>query len=313
MPGKSGYGPDAWTDKKARVLLPAVLDGVERDTSSDDSGRIELTPEALDSDMLGPETLKDCFDPALPYYPAADCKPAATTLAIIKDTPAIMFHRVGRGRVCLLNLSKLFPLYREDLGGGPLYEIMSQLTAHCGRTTSREAGIELFVEQDAEQAQANKVRFVAYVCDESFAPVAGANVLLSVAGEILSMDQVERGYYAAVIENIRDQAIVAAAQAEINGVFLGERTIAVNLPPARGEMADVELDESFLRALAARLNGKYMHIDELDGNIARILEAPAQAGYSRRMTSIWPNWPLLLVLCVLLGLSWFLRRAVGLV
>jgi hypothetical protein len=190
---------------------------------------------------------------------------------------------------------------------------MSQLTAQCGRTTSREAGIELFVDRDAEQAQANKVRFVAYVCDESFAPVAGANVLLSVAGEILSMDQVERGYYVADMEDVRDQAVVATAQAESNGVFLGERTISVNLPPARGEMADVELDESFLRALATRLNGKYVHLDELDRNIARMLEAPAQTGYSRQMTSIWPNWPLLLILCVLLGISWFLRRAVGLV
>ena len=311
IPGKSGYGPDTWTDKKARALLPAALDGVEREISANNSGKIELTLDALDGGVLGPETLKDCFDPALPYYPLVDCKPASTTLAIIKDTPAIVLHRVGRGRVCLLNISKLFLLYREDLEGGPLYEIISQLTAHCARISSREAGIELFVERDTEQA--NKVRFVAYVCDDSFAPVAGANVLLSVADEVLSMDEVERGYYVAEMEDVRDRATVATAQAEINGVFLGERTVAVNLPPARGEMADVELDEGFLQTLAKRFDGKYLHVDEVDEDIARMFEAQTQTGHSRRMTSIWPNWPLLWALCVLLSVNWFLRRAVGLV
>ncbi len=311
IPGKNGYGPDAWTDKKARALLPAVLDGVEPAISSNNSGKIELTLDALDGGVLGPETLKDCFDPALPYYPAVDCKPASTTLAVIKDTPAIMSHRVGRGRVCLLNISKLFLLYREDLEGGPLYEIISQLTAHCARITSREAGIELFAERDTEQA--SKVRFAAYVCDDSFAPVAGANVLLSVADVVLSMDEAERGYYVAEMEGVSDQAIIATAQAETSGVFLGERTIAVNLPPARGEMADVELDDDFLQALAKRFDGKYLHVDEVDENIAQTFKAQTQAAQSRRMTSIWPNWPLLLVLCVLLSVVWFLRRAVGLV
>ena len=115
------------------------------------------------------------------------------------------------------------------------------------------------------------------------------------------------------IENIQDQAIIAKAQAEMNGVFLGEKTLAINLPPVKNEMSYTELDEEFLQSLAKKLNGKYYHVDEIDENITDLFEARTQIGSSRRMTSIWPSWPLLIVLCVLLSANWFLRRAIGLV
>jgi len=159
----------------------------------------------------------------------------------------------------------------------------------------------------------NKVKFDAYVYDKAFAPVTGANVLLSIGDEVLGMDQVARGHYAAEVENIKDQSIVATAQAEGNGTFLGEKTIAVNLPPTQTEMANVELDEKFLQALAKRLKGKYFYVGDIDGNVTQMFEVQTRVGSSTRMTSVWPTWPLLLVLCLLLSVSWFLRRAVGLV
>ena len=106
---------------------------------------------------------------------------------------------------------------------------------------------------------------------------------------------------------------MATAQAEADGVFLGERTIAVNLPPVRTEMTDTNLDQEFLRTLAKKVNGKYVHIDDVDENIAQMFEARAGVISSRRMTSIWPNWFLLAVLCALICLNWFLRRSIGLV
>jgi hypothetical protein len=180
-----------------------------------------------------------------------------------------------------------------------------------GRVTAREAGIELFAERAA--GQTDKVKFEAYVCDNSFAPVAGANVLLSIRDKVLSMNQVERGYYIAEVEEVHGQAIVATAQAELNGVFLGEKTVAVNLPPAKSEMTNVELDEKFLRELAGKLDGEYFYADDVGDNIEQMFEAQTRVGSSRRMTSVWPGWPLLFVLCFILGINWFIRRAIGLV
>ncbi len=311
LPGKADFGPAAWTHRKAKALVPVIFDPDEPTIWPSSPGDIELTFEGIDSKVVGPEALKDYDEQTLPYYRISNSKPASTTLISIKDTPVVSIHRVGRGRVCFLNVSKLFRWYREDLQGGLLYKIMAGLTAHLGKITSREAGIELFAERSAEQA--NKVRFEAYVCNNSFDPVGGANVLLSLGDKVVSMHHTGQGHYVAELENIKDQAIVATAQAEADGVFLGEKTIAANLPPAKSEMTNIELDEKFLQALAKKVNGKYFHADDVDENVAQLFEARAGAGSSRRMTSIWPNWLLLAILCILLSLSWFLRRSIGLV
>ena len=174
-----------------------------------------------------------------------------------------------------------------------------------------EAAVELFAERSTDQT--DRVKFDVYVRDAHFALVSGATVLLNVADTIFHMDQVGKGRYVAEVENIVDEAIIATAQAEADGAFLGERTIAVNLPPARSEMANVELDSEFLRALAKRLNGKYFDIDDISGEITEMFEATTRVSSLSRMASVWPRWALLLALCLILGFNWFVRRAVGLV
>jgi len=311
LPGKDESGPAAWMNRKAKALVPVILDADEATMKQYSSGKIELTLEGIDSKIISPEVLKEYDEPTSAYYQIVNTKPAATTLALVEDTPIISVHRVGRGRVCLLNASKLFLWYREDLQGGLLYKLMAGLTAYVGRITNLEAGVRLFAERPTDQT--NKVKFNAYVCDKSFVPVTGANVLLSIAEEVSSMNELGGGYYVTEIEDTKDRTIVATAQAEINGIFLGEKTIAVNLPPVQTEMANVELDEKFLRTLAERLNAEYLYADDIDENVTQTFEAQTRTYSSRRMTSIWPNWLLLLVLCTLLSVNWFLRRAIGLV
>ena len=311
LPGKDESGPAAWMNRKAKALVPVILNADEATMKQYSSGKIELTLEGIDSKIISPEVLKEYDEPTSAYYQIVNTKPAATTLALVEDTPIISLHRVGRGRVCLLNASKLFLWYREDLQGGLLYKLMAGLTAYVGRITNLEAGVRLFAERPSDQT--NKVKFNAYVCDKSFVPVTGANVLLSIAEEVSSMNELGGGYYVTEIEDTKDRTIVATAQAEVNGIFLGEKTIAVNLPPVRTEMANVELDEKFLRTLAERLNAEYLYADDIDENVTQTFEAQTLESSSRRMTSIWPNWLLLLVLCTLLSFNWFLRRAIGLV
>ncbi len=311
LPGNVESGPAAWMNRKAKALVPVILDADETTMKQNSPGKIELTLEGIDSKVISPELLKEYDEPTSAYYQIINTKPAATTLARVEDTPVISIHRVGRGRVCLLNTSKLFLLYREDLQGGLLYKLMAGLTAYVGRITNLEAGVRLFAERPADRI--DKVKFSAYVCDKSFEPVTGANVLLNVAEEVSSMNELGGGYYVAEIDDTKDQTIVATAQAEINGIFLGEKTIAANLPAVRTEMADVEFDENFLRTLAKRLNAAYLYADDMDENVTQTFKAQTRTYGSRRMSSIWPNWLLLLVLCTLLSVNWFLRRAVGLV
>ncbi len=311
LPGRDEYGPAKWKNERIKILAPVFFDAYTAAKQTTAQSKIELTIEGIDSKVIGPKSLQDHDGPALAYYHTIDKKPAATILARTSDNPLVTVHRVGRGRVCLLNVSKLFRWYREDIQGGLLQKVMSGLTAYMGSTTNLESTVELFVER--ANSQTNKVRFSAYVCDKSFTPVSGTNVLLNVGDYFLSMNDIGGGYYVAEIDDYEGEAIVATVQAELNGLFLGERSVTVNLPVVRTEMDNVESDPMFLRALAKRVGAKYFDIDNLDENAAKMFEGTTKVGSSTYLTSVWPRWSLLLVLCLILGVNWFVRRAVGLV
>ena len=311
LAGRGQANPASWRSEKARALLPVLFDSEETAPLPLGSGKIDVTYEGIDSKIIGPEDIKDYEQQSSAYNKIAKVKPASTTLATIDQTPIICLHRIGRGRVCLLNVSRLFLWYRQDRQGGLLYKVISGLTSHLSRTAGPGAGVELFAERTGDET--NKVTFSSYVCDKSFAGVTGANVLLSVKDEVLYMNELGRGYYAVEVEDVGSQTIVATVQAEANGTLLGEKTIAVSLPQAQTEMTDVALDERFLQALAKKINGEYFHAKDIPKNVAGMFEARRNTGTSTRMQSIWPRWPLLAATCFLLTASWFLRRRIGLI
>jgi len=171
--------------------------------------------------------------------------------------------------------------------------------------------MELFVERTANDPR--RVTFSACVLDEDYRPVDGANVLLDADGQTVSMQPVGRGRYTAEVEQGASESVVATVQAELHGTFLGERTIAANLPPVVDEMSQTDFDEEFLKALAQRLGARYVHVDDIDSGIAGTFAASRQTGSTQQVSSIWPRWSLLMVLFVLLSAKWFIRRSIGLV
>jgi len=311
LPGRTVTTLAAWGDEKSAALLPVLLDREQERIWPPVPDAIDVTFEAEVSRILDPEPFKDREESIAPYYGIAAVKPASLTFATVQDVPLVSAHRLGRGRVCLLNASKLFTLYREDEQGGLLSELITRLVAYLGRTPARGAGMELFAERAREDPR--RVVFSAYVVDKAFRPVPGANVLLTVEDKVIRMEAVGQGRYRAEVDWGAVQSVVATVQAESGGLFLGERTIATTLPPVRDEMSDVDLDEEFLQALAQRLDARYVHIDEIDDGIAGTFVPRRQTGTTEKIQSLWPRWPLLLTLCLLLSAQWFVRRAVGLV
>jgi hypothetical protein len=309
LPGRGDFGPGEWKNQKLRALLPVIFE--------DDSKlwppnpcKVELTPEGLNSQIFTPDDFQIDGSEISAFYRIARVKPVADTVATSDGIPLISIHRVGRGRVCLLNISRLFMWYREDKQGGLLYKLISGLVSRLGKIPQQTAGVELFVERS--NARDDKVTFSAYVCDGSFNPIEQANVLLKIDEHILTMEPVGRGYYVIESNNPEEDTVIATAQAEIGGVFLGEKTVAVNLPPRRTEMSDTRLNEKFLQTLAEQIKGTYMHADDIQGDMGKMFDSKTHLGTAQSMTSIWPSWFLLALLCVILSLEWFLRRAKGL-
>ncbi len=311
LPGQTITSLAARRDEKADALLPVVLDQRDSRLWPPRPDAITLTFEAQVSHLFDPNAFGGPAPSISPYHEIVGTKPAATTLATVGDVPIIAAQRLGRGRVCLLNASKLFTLYREDRQGGLLGELVCGLAAYLGRTPAQGAGVELFVERNAEDAE--QVTCSAYVVDRTFQPVRNANVLLTAGDQTLRMEPTGRGYYRATLDWGPVQSLVATAQAEFNGSFLGERTIAASLPPVRDEMSCVDLDEPFLRALAQRTGGRYLHIDEVSQDTVKLFVARHQVGVTETISSLWPQWPVLIALCLLLSTGWFVRRAIGLV
>jgi len=311
LPGETVTTLAAWGDEKSVALLPVLLDREQERIWPPVPDAIDVTFEAEVSRILDPEPFKNRAESIAPYHGIAAVKPASLTFATAQNVPLVSAHRLGRGRVCLLNASKLFTLYREDEQGGLLSELITPLVAYLGRTPARGAGMELFVERSAEDPR--RVVFSAYVVDKTFRPVSEANVLLTVEDKVTGMEAIGQGRYRAEVDWGAAQSVVATVQAENAGLFLGERTTAMTLPPVRDEMSEVDLDEGFLRALAGQLGGRYVHIDEIDEGLAEVFVPRRQTGTTEKIQSVWPMWPLLLALCLLLSAQWFVRRAVGLV
>jgi hypothetical protein len=311
LPGPAVTSLASWHDDKGSALLPVILNEQEARLWPPRPDEIEVTFEAAALHLFDPDTFEQQGELLSPYYNVATVKPAALTLAAIGDAPLIAMHRLGRGRVCLLNAGKLFRLYREDQQGGALTDMLSGLLAQLGRTTAQGPGIDLFVERATDNSR--RAVFNAHILDEDFRAVDTANVLLSVSDDVVAMKPLGHGHYGAELDLNDAQSVVATVQAECAGVFLGRRVVAVNLPPVQDEMSDVRLDEGFLRALAAQTGARYVHIDDFDKRVAGMFVAGRQVGTTRAIRSAWPTWPLLAILCLLLTVKWFLRRAVGLV
>lgn len=310
LPGRGDYNPANWKNPKVKLLLPVIFDPNTPRLWPPEPQQIQLSYEGNQRITLAQEEIPYYNFTVSPYYNIEKNKPASSTLSVSGDNPLIIVHRVGRGRVCFLNISRLFSWYSEDKKGGWLYSLMSGLTSYLGQAPVKSAGVELFAERENEN---NKVRFTAYVRDNNFSPVEQANVLLNFNDHVYAMEPSGSGYYVTEIDNVSTNRITASAQAETGGIFLGEKPIAVNLPPCKTEMSDTKFNEPFLQALAKQLNGTYIYADDIDENVSELFDTQTQAGYTKQVTSIWPNWMLWGLLCSLLCVEWFIRRAKGLV
>lgn len=311
LPARDNSSLALLTNGKLGDLLPVIFDSRRERIWPPNKGRIELPEKYFEEPVLSEPDLRLLQTPTSAYYRILDTKPAATVLAHVEQSPAIVIHRVGRGKVCLLNIVKLFLWYEEDIEGGLLSRLFTSLSSQLVNAPGDATNIEVFAERSDERS--NKVTFNAYVCDKSYHPVDQANVLLTIDDRVLSMYPASNGYFAVEIDDLKNQSIVATVQAENNGIFIGERTVAVNLPPVRDEMFDTQLDEKFLCELATQVKGKYIYVDDLKKDVIDLFEARSLVGVSEQVTSLWPNWPLLLVLCALLSFAWFIRRSRGLV
>ena len=139
-----------------------------------------------------------------------------------------------------------------------------------------------------------------------------ANLLLKTNGQVLAMTHVGPGRYTAEVPDCASESVLARLEAELEGQFLGEKVAAFDLPLPRTEMDDPRADKAFLRDLALRVGGRYADAERLDIHLAETFDIFRTARKATHLDSVWHTWWLFGLICLLLTISWFWRRALGL-
>lgn len=99
----------------------------------------------------------------------------------------------------------------------------------------------------------------------------------------------------------------------IRDVYLGQKSIAVELDEVRREMDDVRCDKAFLKSLCQYVGAEYVDIDDLTPETFDRFKPYHMAQQDRRLERIWPRWVVFGFLVFALILQWCLRRAKGLI
>jgi hypothetical protein len=312
LPGRGEFDLTVPQDEKIKTLLPVEFNGEARSSVSPE-GEVHLTLEGLECSILGQESRETVPELAAPYYADLKKKPAATVLIDTGQETLACVHRVGRGRVGLINMYGLFRWYQEDHQGGLLQRFMAGMTAYVGRVTTLEAGVDVFVKRSLREP--SKMIFEAHVFDHQFTPVSDATVLLTLDGENrpVRMDPTDKGKYVTEIDTGTKEAILVQVEAELNRKFLGQKAMAFNLPLPKTEMDGVELDEPFLKVMAEKTRGTYLKADQVTEKTTRIFDPRTKVAQFSHLASVWTRWTLFISLCFLVCANWLIRRALGLV
>lgn len=311
LPGHNQYSLLASNNKQIVSLVPvSTVRGGAGASIMPATMPIDITKEGNALELFNRSLLKQANLITMASYSSIEKKPAASTLLSVDGEPLLCLQRVGRGYTALLNSHLIYQWYDSREEGGVLADLMSVLTSYVGQISADESRIELAARPDSQN---KNLIFEAIVRDMQFKPVDNANVLMEIDGDIIKLEQISPGRYSGQVGNIQGQSVLVNVKAESGGKFLGRKSMVIDIPQRRDEMARVEANKDFLKSLAKEHGIGYMDINEVDGKTADIFRAFRFTDDRAEIISMWHRWPIVLLLCGLLTMYWFARRASSLV
>jgi len=307
LTGREAFGLKECKIDKVRAMVPVEFDDP---MNSDTTHGLSITDEGRDlrySETICQESRSDDIDVA---YAGARKKPAASTILQFGQKVLICTQRIGRGRTAIINSRNIYQLYREDKEDGPLFTLLRDMVTDVAEQSDRQNHIEVFVKRAKDTPD---LIIETYVTDQDYAPAQQATVLLEFDDSIVTMRQTTPGTYMTTIPDFHGNSFFARIRAEHRGLYLGEKPVAVELDDVRYEMDDTQCDKEFLRTLCDHIGAEYVDAEQIDPETFNQFQSYRVASQARQLHSIWPRWQVLVLLCLILFLQWFLRRAKGLI
>lgn len=303
----SDQGPLNWQQSKLRQLLPVTFPKT-RTGAEPSVGLLRPSQESLDARLFERTSFEGHDLPVL-TWDLGTLKPAATSLTEVHKSTGVCMHRVGQGTVCLMGLSKLFQLYREDQGGGPLFDLLSPLVRVVCPEPGQDSQVRVFAER--APGDPSQLSLTSWVREQDRQPVDDADVLVTLGEQVVTLTPMGRGRYQAIVPYTGPQSVIVQAEAQVEGRYLGQSVLAVRLPGVPTEMSHVRLNEPGLQDLSRAMGGEYVHVNDVDQTTFERFEGSRTMQPVVAVTPQWPRWGLLLLLCVLLCTGWTVRRSLG--
>jgi len=324
------YNPSAYRDTPLATLLPIDLTGAGQFTPDSSPTGYRVRPTELGQVMspfqLGPSpdeslTIWRQLPPLFGLYDTKELKPAARVLAERdggdgRNAPVIVMQYVGAGKVIFHAMDDTWR-WRFRVGDVFFARYWVQTIRYLARSKllGKERTAELTVDR-REYRQGESVRMRVRFLDERLAPAEDDGVVVIVEQEgqpnrkvTLTRQSSNRGLFDGMLTRPiegRYHAWISAPVLEGGALPVDFRVVA-----PLGEFERTRVDTAELQRAASETKGKYFTLATVIDLIRDLPKGQQVPIESLAPIVLWNQWPLLLLLMMLLVSEWVLRKRVG--
>jgi len=237
-----------------------------------------------------------------------------------EDKPLIAFQRYGEGVVLMIASDDL---WQWAFGGYPFgigdSHYRKLWTGAIRWLASISTNADRLIVKTDKQAyfREEKVRIIVYAYDESYETVNDAQIKSQIqtpggtsSDLIFSSDG--NGRYSAEFSPILEGSYKVSVEARKGEILIGKGSTEFIVQSVAIEFQDTQLNERLLRELANSSGGAYYYITDIS-KLPSALRESDNTFLSVTEHGIWDNPVIFIILIVLLGSEWFLRKKKGLV
>jgi hypothetical protein len=323
--------PSNYVGSTLGQMLPVEVDAIPAPSPTEDLGRSiktgfrpVLTPdgERWPALRFSPDTAENeldwrTCDPFFWFYPTRKVKAGATVLLTHPDRqtgdgakmPIIASQRYGKGQVLYIASEDLWR-WRYHPGAAQHRRVWGQMVSSLAMSHLLGSSDKAQVETDrSEYAVGDRAQIIAHLLDDNYNPLSADSVTATVERELgretvlltARKDQpgVFSGEWVPSVEG-RSRIVVES------GNETADRTVSVVNP--RIEFEDIGQRQELLQRIASVGGGAYLPLEHLP-DLAKVLNAKETAASQRRAErTLWNAPGVMVLLTLLLGLEWFIRK-----
>jgi uncharacterized membrane protein len=319
------YAPSSYAGTPVEGMLPVTFEPDAEWNDVDDGVHPVLTAEGRSSLLMNLENDIDKNDRTwsrvkpmdeIPAFLSA--RPGATVLAELSGSesgfPLISWQRYGTGKCMMIGSDRLW-LLRYKTGDKYHWRVWSQAIQFL--TLSRLMGEHKRIRLESDRSTyplGEQARIYANVLDESYQPISLASFDVHVGDTAEGAPDPQKiklrpvanqpgryeGYYSPPATGRYRLELRSEESDSANSI---EFQVADHKP----ELTRTEMHRESLQKIADLSGGKFLEIDQLSELSALVNRAPKISPQVRHR-SLWDHWLIIVLIVVLAGAEWIIRR-----